>query len=77
MKMKFWHRKFLLLGFINGFIYICCVFFINNCYAETGKQNDSSAQYKKLIAEQQKEFQIQRQIIAEQGKATGGTESAS
>ncbi|MGZ4969236.1 MAG: transporter [Methylobacter sp.] len=27
------------------------------------------AQYKKLIAEQQKEFQIQRQIIAEQGKA--------
>ncbi|MGZ5055717.1 MAG: transporter [Methylobacter sp.] len=64
MKMKFWYRKFLLLGFI----YICCVFFINNCYAETGKRNDSSAQYKKLIAEQQKEFQIQRQIIAEQGK---------
>ncbi|MGZ5028314.1 MAG: transporter [Methylobacter sp.] len=64
MKMKFWYRKFLLLGFI----YICCVFFINNCYAETGKRNDSSTQYKKLIAEQQKEFQIQRQIIAEQGK---------
>jgi hypothetical protein len=68
MKMKFWRRKFLLLGFINGFIYICCGFFINNCYAASGKQNDSSAQYKKLIAEQQKEFQIQRQIIAEQGK---------
>ena len=68
MKMKFWHRKFLLLGFINGFIYICCVFFTNSSYAATGKQNDSSAQYKKLIAEQQKEFQIQRQIIAEQGK---------
>ncbi|WP_340122961.1 transporter [Methylobacter svalbardensis] len=27
------------------------------------------AQYKKLLAEQQKEFQLQRQIIAEQGKA--------
>lgn len=68
MKMKFWHRKFLLFGFINGFIYICCVFFMDSSYAETSKQNDSSAQYKKLIAEQQKEFQIQRQIIAEQGK---------
>jgi hypothetical protein len=68
MKMKFWRRKFLLFGFINGFIYICCVFFMDSSYAGTSKQNDSSAQYKKLIAEQQKEFQIQRQIIAEQGK---------
>ncbi|MGZ5058323.1 MAG: transporter, partial [Methylobacter sp.] len=66
MKMKFWNRKFLLFWVYNGFIYICC---ISSSYAEIGKQNDSVAQYKKLIAEQQKEFQIQRQIIAEQGKA--------
>jgi len=68
MKMKSWSRKFLLLEAIKGVIIICCVFFVNRSYAETGKQNNSLAEYKKLIAEQQKEFQLQRQIIAEQGK---------
>ena len=68
MKMKFGSGKILLFGAIKGFVFICCVFFVNRSYAETDKQIDSLAQYKKLIAEQQKEFQIQREIIAEQGK---------
>jgi len=68
MKMKFRSGKFPLFLAIKGGIFICCVFFVNRSYAETAKQNNSAAQYKKLIAEQQKEFQIQRQIIAEQGK---------
>ena len=68
MKMKFVSGNFLIFGAIKGFIFICCVFFVNRSYAETGKQNNSLAQYKKLLADQQKEFQIQRQIIAEQGK---------
>ncbi|TRW95885.1 transporter [Candidatus Methylobacter oryzae] len=66
MRMKFWSRKFLLFRLLNGVIF--CVFFINNSYAEPGRQNNSVAQYKKLLEAQQKEFQIQRQIIAEQGK---------
>lgn len=53
---------------IKGVIIICCVFFVNRSYAETGRQNNSLADYKKLMAEQQKEFQLQRQIIAKQGK---------
>ncbi|MGZ8136773.1 MAG: transporter [Methylococcaceae bacterium] len=73
MKMYFGREHFFLfgaIGAIKGFIFICCVFFVNWSYAaETGKQNNSVAQYKKLLAEQQKEFQLQRQIIAEQGKA--------
>ncbi|MGZ4955259.1 MAG: transporter, partial [Methylobacter sp.] len=69
MKMKFWSRKFLLFLAFKGGIYICCILFINSSYAATGKQNYSPEQYKKLIAEQQKEFEKQRQIIAEQGKA--------
>jgi hypothetical protein len=68
MKMKFRSGKCSLFLAIKGAIFICCVFFVNRSYAETAKQNNSAAQYKKLIAEQQKEFQIQRQIIAEQGK---------
>lgn len=70
MKMYFKREQFFLFGAIKGFTFICCVFFVNWSYAaETGKQNNAVAQYKKLLAEQQKEFQLQRQIIAEQGKA--------
>lgn len=69
MKMYFKREQFFLFGAIKGFIFICCVILVNPSYAETGKQNNSVAQYKKLLAEQQKEFQLQRQIIAEQGKA--------
>jgi hypothetical protein len=68
MKMKSGNEKFLQLGAVNGFIFISCVFFMNKGYAETGWQTNSLAEYKKLIAEQQKEFQLQRQIIVEQGK---------
>lgn len=68
MKMKSGNEKFLLFGAVKGFIFISCVFFMNRGYAETGQQANSLAEYKKLIAEQQKEFQLQRQIIAEQGK---------
>ncbi len=69
MKMKFRGSKFLLFAVVKGFIFACCVFFINESYAaQSGQQNNSLAEYKKLIAEQQKEFQLQRQIIAEQGK---------
>jgi len=69
MKMKFWSRKFLLFLAFKGGIYTCCILFISSSYAATDKQNFSPEQYKKLIAEQQKEFEKQRQIIAEQGKA--------
>ncbi|MDP1664639.1 MAG: transporter [Methylobacter sp.] len=68
MKMKFRSGKCPLFLAIKGSVFICCVFFVNGSYAETAKQDNSAGQYKKLIAEQQKEFQIQRQIIAEQGK---------
>jgi len=69
MRIRFGGGKFLLFWAIEVFIFTCCVFFVNGSYAaETGRQNDSLAQYKKLLAEQQKEFQQQRQIIAEQGK---------
>ncbi|MDP3589208.1 MAG: hypothetical protein Q8R54_01550, partial [Methylobacter sp.] len=68
MKMKSGSEKFLLFGAVKKFIFICCVFFMNRGYAETGQQTNSLAEYKKLIAEQQKEFQLQKQIIAEQGK---------
>lgn len=67
MKMKFGGGKFLLGNTIKGFILVYGIF-VNNSYAEAGKQNNSLAEYKKLIVEQQKEFQLQRQIIAEQGK---------
>ena len=68
MKMKSGSEKFLLFGAVKGCIFISCVFFMHKGYAQTGQQADSLAEYKKLIAEQQKEFQLQRQIIAEQGK---------
>jgi len=68
MKMKSGNEKFLLFGTVKGFIFISCVFFMDKGYAGTGQQTNSLAEYKKLIAEQQKEFQVQRQIIAEQGK---------
>ncbi|MDD5578888.1 MAG: transporter [Methylobacter sp.] len=68
MKTKFESGELLLLRAIKGVIIICCVFFVNRSYAETGRQNNSLADYKKLMAEQQKEFQLQRQIIAKQGK---------
>lgn len=68
MKMKYGSGKFLLSGAINSFAIISCIFFANSSFAETSMENNSLAEYKKLIAEQQKEFQIQRQIIAEQGK---------
>jgi len=66
--MKFGSGKLLLFGAMKGFVFICCVSFFNGSYAETGNQDNTLAEYKKLLAEQQKEFQIQRQIIAEQGK---------
>lgn len=68
MKMKFGDEKFLLFRTVKGFIFISCVFFINKGYAGSGQQTNSLAEYKKLLAEQQKEFQLQKQIIAEQGK---------
>ncbi len=69
MKMKFGGGKFLLFAVVKGFIFASCVFFVNESYAaQSSQQNNSLAEYKKLIAEQQKEFQLQRQIIAEQGK---------
>lgn len=68
MKMKSGSGKLLLFGVIKGIIFTVCILFMNSSYAKTGSQNNSLAQYQKLIAEQQKEFQMQRQIIAEQGK---------
>ncbi len=68
MKMKFVGGKCLLVGVMKWFVFICFVAFVNSSHAETGKNNNSLAEYKKLLAEQQKEFQQQRQIIAEQGK---------
>jgi len=68
MKMKVRSGLCPLFLAIKGGLFICCLFFVNRSYAETVKQSNTAAQYKKLIAEQQKEFQIQRQIIAEQGK---------
>ncbi|MGR9013809.1 MAG: transporter [Gammaproteobacteria bacterium] len=69
MKMKFGGNKYLLFWAIKIIIISGCVFFANESFAaETAQQTDSLAQYKKLIADQKKEFQLQRQIIAEQGK---------
>ncbi len=68
MKIKSGNEKLLLFGTVKGCILISCVFFMHKGYAQTGQQADSLAEYKKLIAEQQKEFQLQRQIIAAQGK---------
>lgn len=68
MKIKYWRGRFLLFLAIKSFAFIGCVFFVDASYAKTNKQTNALTQYKKLIAEQQKEFQLQRQIIAEQGK---------
>jgi len=68
MKVKAGSGNFLLFEGIKIIIFIGCIFFVSSSYAKTGDQNNSLAQYKKLLAEQQKEFQMQRQIIAEQGK---------
>jgi len=68
MKIKFVSSDFLLRRAIKGVIFYLLFFFVNRSYAEAGAQNDDLAQYKKLIAEQQKEFVRQRQIIVEQGK---------
>jgi hypothetical protein len=68
MMIQRWRGRFLLFLAIKSFTLITCVFFVNASYAQTNKQASSLMQYKKLIAEQQKEFQMQRQIIAEQGK---------
>lgn len=68
MKMKYGGGKFLLFEVIQGITFIGCILFMSGSYAKTGDQDNSLAQYKKLLVEQQKEFQIQRQIIAEQGK---------
>ena len=69
MKIKSGGGEFLLSGvIIRRFIFIGCVLFMNSSYAKVNNENNSLAQYKKLLAEQQKEFQMQRQIIADQGK---------
>ncbi len=68
MKMKFGNGKFLLFRAINGMIFIGYIFYTDPGYAKTDSQDNSLTEYKKLIAEQQKEFQMQRQIIAEQSK---------
>jgi len=68
MKIKFVSSDFLLRRAIKGVVFYLLFFFVNTDYVEAGTKNDDLAQYKKLIAEQQKEFERQRQIIAEQGK---------
>ncbi|MGJ0485957.1 MAG: transporter [Methylomicrobium sp.] len=68
MKIKLGHCEFLLCRAIKGGIFISCLFFMSESYAITGKKNNDLAEYKKLIAEQQKQFERQQQIIAEQGK---------
>lgn len=68
MKIKLGSCEFLLSGVINGGVFISCLFFMSESYAITGKKSNDLAEYKKLIAEQQKQFARQQQIIAEQGK---------
>ncbi|MGZ5049673.1 MAG: coiled-coil domain-containing protein [Methylobacter sp.] len=68
MKARFGGGKFNFFGAVLKRVFIGFVLFSNTGYAKINSDNDSVAQYKKLLAEQQKEFQTQRQIIAEQGK---------
>jgi hypothetical protein len=61
--------RFSLLGILNGFIFSIFAVFYSEGFAETIAQgNDSIEQYRKLFIEQQREFEKQRRIIAEQGK---------
>jgi hypothetical protein len=68
MKSNFRSGKFLQCRTVKGVIFFGCCFFVSRGYAVTGKQVDELAEYKKLIAEQQKQFESQQQIIAEQGR---------
>jgi hypothetical protein len=68
MKAKFGGGQFFLFRTVRNLIIIGCIAFGGSSNAETDSQHYLLEQYKKLIAEQQKEFRIQRQIIAEQGK---------
>lgn len=69
MRTRFLCGKFILfLTIINRGVFIGFILFANTGRAGINNDNNSVAQYKKLLGEQQKEFQIQRRIIADQGK---------
>ncbi len=67
MNKKFGHRNFLLFELTKYLIFITCLFSMNASYAETSNPEDLLKQYKQLLAEQEKKFEAQRQILNEQG----------
>lgn len=56
--------------FLNGLIISLILLLSSDAFAETNVQNEANLlkQYKKLLEQQQKEFEKQKQIIAEQGE---------
>lgn len=67
MNNKFGHKNCLFMRLINCIIFIACLFFISESYAETSKSENSLEQYRQLLAEQEKKFEAQRQILNQQG----------
>ena len=68
MRAEFGCCNWFLMLRVKYFTLIICILFGSGAHAETTGQEVSLKQYEKLLAQQQKEFQKQRQIIAEQGK---------
>lgn len=73
MKVEFGDGKLFPFGAVvllpfKSIVFIGCLFFVGGSYAETASSDNLLKQYKQLVTEQQKEFEKQRQIIAEQGK---------
>lgn len=62
------YKNSYLFRLTNCIIFIACVFFIDNSYAETNKSEDLLEQYRQLFSEQEKKFEAQRQIFNKQSK---------
>jgi len=68
MNNIFGHMNLLLHRLTKCIIFITCLFFISEIYAETNKPEELLEQYRKLLVEQEKKYEAQRQILNQQGK---------
>ena len=68
MKAEFGCGKWFSVLNVKYFTLIICILFGANSHARTGSHKGSYKHYKSLFAQQQKEFEKQREIIDEQGR---------